>query len=132
MLRISAFESILLAVARIFGLCFLLALDVAVLLTEPLHTSARIDDLLHSGKERVALGADFYSNVFPGRTDMIYLATGARNGSLLVIRMYLLFHNITPGYARQTNVLQHANMKKYSTGEGSGQLFCLAVVRLAV
>jgi hypothetical protein len=42
--------------------------------------------------------------------------------------MYLLFHNITPGYARQTNVLQHANMKKYSTGEGSGQLFCLAVV----
>ena len=59
---------------------------------EAVNTSAGINELLLTGKERVALGADFYRDILLGGSGLIYSATSTTNGSRLVIRMDSFLH----------------------------------------
>ena len=59
---------------------------------EAVNTSAGINELLLTGKERVALGADFYRDILLGGSGLIYSTTSTANGSRLVIRMDSFLH----------------------------------------
>jgi hypothetical protein len=78
----------LLGAGRALGCGFL-----AIALVEPIHASRGVDQLLLTGKERVASRADFDVQVaFFGRASLKGLATSAANGNFYVFRMNSWFH----------------------------------------
>ena len=68
---------------------FLLAAETLV---ETLDASAGVDQLLLASVERMALGANFNTDVFFGRTDFHGISTSAFNGGLGILRMNSWFH----------------------------------------
>ena len=61
-------------------------------LVETVNTSTSIDQLLLAGIERVALGADFNTDVLLGGTSRKDVATGTADGSLFVVGMDAFSH----------------------------------------
>ena len=61
-------------------------------LVETVNTSTGVNQLLLAGIERVALGANFHTDVLLGRTGGKDVATGAANGGLLVVGMDAFLH----------------------------------------
>ena len=59
---------------------------------EAVNTSAGINELLLAGKERVALGADFYRDILLSGSGLIYSTTSATNGCRYVLRMDSFLH----------------------------------------
>jgi hypothetical protein len=67
----------------------------SVTLVKAVNASGRIDQLLLAGKERVAGRANFYVKFFAhGRTRLKAAAAGTCDRDLVVIRMYILFHDL--------------------------------------
>ena len=71
------------------GFSFLLH---AKTLVEAINTSTGVNQLLLAGIERVALGADFHTNVLLGRTGGKDIAAGAADGGLFVLGMDTFLH----------------------------------------
>src|SRR6185437_1409338 len=65
-----------------------------VLLFEPLNASFSIDDLLCTGEERMAIGADIDADVTDGGTCLKRIPAGAVNRRLAVYRMNTLLHDL--------------------------------------
>jgi len=63
-----------------------------VTLLETVYTAAGINQLLSAGKERMTLGADFYSDILLGGAGLDHFTASAANGGLLVVGMDSLFH----------------------------------------
>ena len=61
-------------------------------LVEPINASTSVNQLLLAGVERVALGADFNSDVLLGGTGRKDVATSATDRSLFVIGMDTFLH----------------------------------------
>ena len=61
-------------------------------LVETVNTSSGVNQLLLAGIERVALGADFNSDVLLGGTGSKDVTTGAANRSLFVLGMDTFLH----------------------------------------
>ena len=61
-------------------------------LVETVDTSTGINQLLLAGIERVALGADFDSDLLLGGASGKYVATSAADCGLLVVRMDAFSH----------------------------------------
>ena len=66
----------------------------AVALLEAVHASARIDELLLAGVERMALRADIDAQLLLHGTRFKRLAANAANDRLAVVRMDLFLHGI--------------------------------------
>lgn len=71
-----------------------LCLDT-VFLVELVDTASRLGSLLLAGVERMALGTDFHMDALLSGTRNKSVAAVAGNGSLIIIRMYTLFHDLT-------------------------------------
>ena len=65
-------------------------------LVETVNTSTGVNQLLLAGIERVALGADFNSDVLLGRTSGKDIAASAADGSLIVLGMETFLHCCSP------------------------------------
>jgi hypothetical protein len=65
-------------------------------LVETINTSTGVNQLLLAGIERVALGADFDSDVLLGRTSGKDIAASAADGSLIVLGMETFLHCCSP------------------------------------
>ena len=65
-------------------------------LFESVNTTAGIDKLLLSCEERMTLAADFDFDVFSCRTCFDNVTASTGNCSLFIIRMYTLFHSVSP------------------------------------
>ena len=65
-------------------------------LLETINTAAAVNQLLSASEERMALGADFYSDVLLGGTSLYNFAASAGDGSGLVVGMDSLFHRQSP------------------------------------
>ena len=63
-------------------------------LLKSVHTSAGINELLFSGKERMAFGTNFNVDVLLGRRSLDHVTACASNGGLIITRMDVLFHSI--------------------------------------
>ena len=74
-----------------FALHKLFFLQIVTLL-KPIHTSAGINELLFSGKERMALGADFNTDIALSGLRIDYIAASTGNGRVLIFRMNILLH----------------------------------------
>ena len=61
-------------------------------LVEAINTSTGVNQLLLAGIERVALGADFNTNVLLGRTSGKSVATGTADRGLFVLGMDTFLH----------------------------------------
>ena len=61
-------------------------------LVEPINTSTGVNQLLLAGIERVALGADFNTDLLLGGAGGEGVAASATDGGLLVLRMDAFFH----------------------------------------
>ena len=70
-----------------------------VLLLETVYASACINKLLLTGKEGVALGADFNLDVLLRGTGFDNLAASAGNGCSLILGMNVLFHALSPPFS---------------------------------
>ncbi len=67
-----------------------------VALVKAVNASGRIDQFLFAGEKRMALGADFYMQLLAHRRPGLEtIAAGTRDCDLVIIRMYLWFHNLT-------------------------------------
>jgi len=73
-------------------LIVLIILKFFIFFTEPFDTAGRIDELLFSGKKRMAFGTDFNPNVLLGRSDLNHVAADTFYGRLKIIRMNVSFH----------------------------------------
>lgn len=76
-----------------FWLCVNLFVHTKALF-EAINAPTGINQLLTAGEERMALGANFNTDVLFGRTGVNNLTASAGNGGLLVIRMDSLFHTV--------------------------------------
>ena len=56
-------------------------------LLETVNTAAYINKLLLTGKERMALGANFNTDILLGRAGLDHVTASAGNGGLLILRM---------------------------------------------
>ena len=65
-------------------------------LVETINTSTGVNQLLLAGIERVALGADFDSDVLLGGTSSKDIAASAADGSLIVLGMETFLHCCSP------------------------------------
>ena len=65
-------------------------------LVETSNTSTGVNQLLLAGIERVALGADFDSDVLLGGTSSKDIAASAADGSLIVLGMETFLHCCSP------------------------------------
>ena len=65
----------------------------AVTLLETINTTARVNELLLAGEERVALGADFNAQLRLGGTRYESVAANAGHGRLLILRMDAFLHD---------------------------------------
>ncbi len=80
----------------VFGLGFwLIILVQSVFSTEALNTSGGVNQFLPSGKERVAIGTNFHSDVFNRRSGLNHTPAGTSDRRVKILRMYLRFHFIT-------------------------------------
>lgn len=70
-----------------------------VFLAEAFHTSGGIYNLLFSGIERVAVGADFHLQIAAGRPGLDLVAAAAGDGYFLIFGMYTFLHNNPLFYA---------------------------------
>ena len=61
-------------------------------LVEPINASTGVNQLLLAGIERVALGADFNTDLLLGGAGGEGVAASATDGGLLVLRMDAFFH----------------------------------------
>ncbi len=66
-----------------------------VLLVELVDTASCLSSLLLAGIERMALGTNFHVDALLCRAGYESIAAVAGNGSLIIIRMYTLFHDFT-------------------------------------
>ena len=64
-------------------------------LFETVHTSAGVDQLLLTGKERMALAANLNADVLFGRARLKGVAAGALDGGHLVFGMDLFLHRLS-------------------------------------
>ena len=71
---------------------FSVVLLQAEALVEAINTSTGVNQLLLAGIERVALGADFHTNVLLGGTSGKDIAAGAADGGLFVLGMDTFLH----------------------------------------
>ena len=85
-----------------FGQIFLFVHTKALL--EPVYPAAAVHQLLSAGKKRMALGADFHTDVLPGRGGVNLIATCATDGGLLVLWMDALFHRVSSPLSRKNRV----------------------------
>lgn len=60
---------------------------------ESVNTSARIDQLLTAGEERMALGTDFHTDILFCGTCMDHFAAGAGDRGVYILWMDSVFHN---------------------------------------
>ncbi len=74
------------------SVCFLLFNGVFFL--EPFHAAGRIHDLLLPRHKRMALGTDFYFNIFLGGPGFNNITADAGNGRFLIFRMNTFFHGL--------------------------------------
>ena len=65
----------------------------AVTLLETINTTARVNELLLAGEERVALGADFNAQLRLSGTRYEGVAANAGHGRLLILRMDAFLHD---------------------------------------
>ena len=65
----------------------------AVTLLETINTTARVNELLLAGEERVALGADFNAQLRLGGTRYEGVTANASHGRLLILRMDAFLHD---------------------------------------
>ena len=65
-------------------------------LLETVNTSAGINELLLAGEERMALGADFNSDILLSGTGLDHVAAGTGDRGLLIVGMDTLSHCLTP------------------------------------
>ena len=72
-------------------ICASLLLQAKALI-EAINPSTGVNQLLLAGIERVALGADFHTNVLLGRTGGKDIAAGAADGGLFVLGMDTFLH----------------------------------------
>jgi hypothetical protein len=72
-----------------------LLLVIAVLFPETLDPTFGIDDLLHPGKERVAIGADFHTDIFCRRSSPEDAPARTGDQGFLVGGMDISFHRLT-------------------------------------
>ncbi len=79
---------------RSTALCSETVLLHAEALLEAIYTTACIDELLLSGEERMALRANFNTDILFCGTGLDDITASAGNGSLTVIRMDLFLHLI--------------------------------------
>lgn len=63
-------------------------------LFETVNTAACINKLLFTGKERMAFGANFNTDILLGRAGLDNITASTGNGSLAIIRMDLFLHYI--------------------------------------
>ena len=64
----------------------------AITLFEHINTTARIDQLLLTGKERMAFGAYFNADVFLRGSRLNHVATSAGNRRFFILRMDRFLH----------------------------------------
>ena len=69
--------------------------DIETLL-EAIHTAAAVHQLLFAGKERMALGADFYLQLRLSGTGFKRLTAYAMDDCLAILGMDFLFHAVSP------------------------------------
>ena len=77
-------------------------------LLEAIDATACIDELLLSGKERMALGANFNTDILLGGAGLDNITASAGNGSLAIVRMDLFLHLIHLFHI-YTYVIRHVN-----------------------
>src|SRR2546427_144154 len=59
---------------------------------EALHTSARVNELLPAGVERMAVGADLHAKLIAGRASQEFVAARAVHARNRVVRVDALLH----------------------------------------
>jgi len=84
------------AVCKTDGLNFRQLFIHVKALFKSVNTTAGIYQLLLTGKERVALGADFYANLGDGGDGLQRITAGAANHSRAILGMDTFFHAISP------------------------------------
>jgi hypothetical protein len=77
-------------------LFFGLFLKFLVFFTKSFNTPGRIHQFLFAGKKRMALGANFNTDVLAGRADFHDIATGAFDVGFRILRMNIRFHFFQP------------------------------------
>ena len=83
----------------------------AELLVEAFNTSASVNQLLLAGIERVALGADFNSDILLSRPGLEHGTTSTANGGLLIIGMDSLLHVCSPLSVSSQGAKRPQNLK---------------------
>jgi hypothetical protein len=75
-----------------FGGSWLLACPLAILLLEPLNPPGGVNKLHLACEKRVARGANFHTNRFPGATGGEFCPATTGDGGFIVIGMDVLLH----------------------------------------
>ena len=75
------------------SVCFLLFNGVFIL--EAFHAAGRIHNLLLPRDKWMALGTNFYFNIFLGGPGFNNITTHAGNGRFLIFRMNTFFHGLS-------------------------------------
>ena len=103
-----------------------------VALLEAVHTSARIDELLLAGVERMALRADIDAQLLLHGTRFKRFAANAANDRLAVVRMDLFLHGIhltltgLSSLRRRRHPINHTSViiaRKYAKDKGRNIYF---------
>jgi hypothetical protein len=71
---------------------FLGRLEFFVFFAEPFNAAGRVNQLLLACKKRVALGTNFHSDVFSGRTGFQNRTAVTRDRGFFVSRVNVFFH----------------------------------------
>jgi hypothetical protein len=91
--------------------------------TELVDTSTRIDDLLLTGVERMACGADFHMQILAQRrARREFITATASNLDLAVVWVNVGFHRIGFVAGRVRILLARAEYKWHTTARSSGAL----------
>ena len=86
------------------------------LLLETIYTSAGIHEFLLAREKRMALGANFNTDIALGRTGLDYLAAGTSDRSLLVVGVDSFLHRfhlssrVKAAFSSVCNILQQATI----------------------
>jgi len=71
-----------------------LFLKFFIFFPEALNSTGSVDKFLFTGKERMTFGANFNTDIGPGRTDLYLIAACTSYARFSVIRMNSVFHLI--------------------------------------
>ena len=82
----------------------LLVEQIAVALLELVNTSTGINQLLLTGEERMALGADIDAELRLRGARLERVATAAGDRSLVVLRMDTLFHSLHLAFPQRLGI----------------------------